>query len=77
MSALAKKLPKSVVAPRVRKGPSGECDIYGEGDLDDWRAVDRLRRQTSWAVAHKTVDETLGITAGIDQDKFRYHFGAR
>lgn len=75
MSALAKKLPKpESIETRIRRGPTGACDIYGDGDLEDWRAVDNLRRKKSWAVAHETVDETLGITAGIDQDKFRYHF---
>jgi hypothetical protein len=76
MSALAKKLP-ATVDERVRRGPSGVCDVYGDGDLDDWRAVERLRLNASWAAAHRTVDDTLGITAPIDVDKFRYHWRRR
>lgn len=78
MSQLAKKLPTpEAVATRIRRGPSGACDIYGPGDLDDWAAVQSLRRGTSWAVTHRAVDEALGINTPIDQDKFRYHFRMR
>lgn len=78
MSQLAKKLPSpEAVATRVRKGPNGACDIYGPGDLDDWRAVENLRQRTSWADAHRAVNETLGITTAIDADKFRYHWRRR
>lgn len=75
MSQLAKKLPApETVATRIRRGPTGECDIYGDGDLEDWRAVQNLRRQTSWAIAQRAVDEALGLSKRIDNDKFRRHF---
>lgn len=79
MSNLAAKLPTAtdVLGARVRRGPSGACDIYGDGDLDDWRAVEKLRRETSWSDAHRAVDNTLGITDPIDTDKFRYHWRRR
>ncbi len=75
MSRLATQLPSAeAVATRVRRGPSGACDIYGDGDLDDWRAVERLRLGTCWTDAHRAVDETLEIRKQIDTDKFRYHW---
>jgi hypothetical protein len=77
MSALAKNLPKTVVAPRIRRGPSGECDVYGDGDVDDWRAVERLRSSATWAEVHREVDKALGITSPIITDKFRYHWKRR
>jgi hypothetical protein len=78
MSRLATQLPTAeAIATRVRRGPSGACDIYGDGDLDDWRAVERLRLATCWVDAHKAVDETLDITEPIDTDKFRYHWRRR
>jgi hypothetical protein len=74
MSKLATKLPSAeAIGTRIRRGPSGACDIYGDGDLDDWRAVERLRIDTCWADAQRAVDETLGIKP-IDFDKFRYHW---
>lgn len=77
MSKLATQLPTAdVVATRVRRGPSGACDIYGDGDLDDWRAVEKLRMATCWADAQRAVDETLEVDA-IDADKFRYHWRRR
>lgn len=81
MSQLAKKLPtpETIVTTRVRRGPTGLCDIYGDGDLDDWRAVERLRHgpECFWATAHREVDKLLGITSPIDPDKFRYHWNGR
>ena len=62
---------------RVRRGPTGACDIYGDGDLDDWRQVERLRLGTSWAEAQREVDTVLGISRPIDGDKFRYHWRRR
>jgi hypothetical protein len=79
MSKLATKLPSAdeIAATRVRKGPTGACDIYGDGDLDDWRAVEKLRLETSWSDAQRAVDETLGLHRSIDSDKFRYHWRRR
>jgi hypothetical protein len=76
MSALASKLPApaDVALTRVRKGPSGECDIYGDGDLEDWAAVERLRlAPNTWEIAQTHVDQALGIQP-IDSNKFRYHW---
>lgn len=78
MTRLATDLPTAEqLAVRVRKGPTGACDIYGDGDLDDWRAVEALRIKTSWAAAQRAVDQTLEITRPIDGDKFRYHWRRR
>lgn len=69
--------PEDVAAKgRIRRGPTGACDVYGEGDLDDWRRVDGLRRKTSWAQAQREVDALLGVKP-IDGDKFRYHWNRR
>lgn len=78
MSKLAAQLPTAdAVMTRVRRGPSGACDIYGDGDLDDWRAVEKLRLATCWTDTHQAVDATLGIDTPIDTDKFRYHWRRR
>jgi len=78
MSKLATQLPSAdEIATRTRRGPTGACDIYGDGDIDDWRAVEQLRKQTSWADAQRAVDETLNISRPIDTDKFRYHWRRR
>lgn len=76
MSALASALPTPIEAAttRIRKGPSGACDVYGDGDLEDWAAVERLRQApNTWDVAQRHVDLALGITS-IDANKFRYHW---
>jgi hypothetical protein len=74
MSKLAQQLPTAeTITTRTRRGPSGACDVYGDGDLDDCRAVDKLRRSTTWATAQRAVDETLGVRP-IDENKFRYHW---
>lgn len=75
MSKLATSLPTadSIQSDRVRRGPTGACDVYGDGDLEDWAAVERLRTETSWALAQREVDATLKVKS-IDEDKFRYHW---
>lgn len=78
MSRLAADLPTAdQLVTRTRRGPNGACDIYGDGEIDDWRAVERLRQQVTWAGAQRAVDETLKITNPIDFDKFRYHWRRR
>lgn len=78
MAKLAATLPTAdQIGIRVRRGPSGACDVYGDGDLEDWAAVEKLRRQTSWAVAQQAVDDTLHVTRPINGDKFRYHWRRR
>lgn len=77
MSKLAAALPEPAdITSRTRRGPSGACDIYGDGDLEDWASVERLRTGTSWAVAQTEVDQALNIKP-IDSDKFRYHWRRR
>jgi hypothetical protein len=75
MSKLASALPTAdtVEAERIRKGPSGACDVYGPGDMEDWAAVERLRLGTTWAEAQRHVDATLNVRP-IDEHKFRYHW---
>ena len=77
MSKLAAALPKpdELDGPRRRKGPTGACDIYGDGDLEDWAAVERLRlAPNTWEIAQEHVDSALGITGTLDNDRFRYHW---
>ena len=79
MSRLARSLAETDVklAERVRKGPLGECGkVYPPGDLEDWAEVERIRHlpRSSWREAQRVVDENLGVTAPIDNDKFRYHW---
>lgn len=62
---------------RTRPGPAPECDIYGEGTIEDYRAVDQRRQLTSWAEAQRTIDTILGIKAPIKLDQFRYHWRGR
>jgi hypothetical protein len=61
----------------IRKGPPPGCDIYGEGTVEDFRAVDARRKATTWAEAQATVDRLLGITTPIKLDMFRYHWRGR
>lgn len=77
MSKLATALPTAdTITTRARRGPSGACDVYGDGDLEDWASVERLRIGTTWADAQAEVDRVLDIKA-IDADKFRYHWRRR
>ena len=75
MSKLAAMLPTpdQIERERSRPGRSGACDVYGDGDIDDWRAVERIRLTAAWVTAQRTVDATLGIEP-VDPDKFRYHW---
>jgi hypothetical protein len=78
MSKLAATIANAdVPAPRTRRGPSADCDVYGPGDLEDYDAVDDLRRRTSWAHAHAEVDKAAGIERRFVNDKFRYHWRMR
>ena len=73
---LADKLANIIVTDQpTRRGPLSECEgVYGPGNLEDWEAVEALRLRTSWVIAQKYVDETLGITSSIRNDRFRYHW---
>ena len=78
MSLLAGKLPSAdEVRTQKSKGPKGACEAYKDCDIDDWREVEVLRRQTSWADAQRAVDKQLGIKDFIKVDHFRYHFSRK
>lgn len=78
MSKLAAKLPDAgELADRIRRGPTGECDIYGDGDIEDWTAVQMLRLRKSWAVAHREVDKAERTKTPIEPHAFRYHWGGK
>ena len=78
MSRLAGKLPSpDEVRTRIRKGPVGACDVYGDGDMDDWREVENLRRATCWNDAQREVDTVLGLENPIATNAFRYHFSRK
>lgn len=65
-------------APEVRKGPLGACHIYGEGNLEDWEAVEAKRRQGwQWADVQAAVDDITGVKAPIPLAKFKYHWRRR
>lgn len=77
MSKLATALPTpDAVESRIRRGPTGACEVYGPGDLEDWASVERLRMGTTWAEAQVEVDRILKLKA-IDTDKFRFHWRRR
>ena len=67
----------AVTQTRTRRGPAPECEVYGEGTVRDFRAVDARRQQTSWAEAQRTIDALLGIEKPIKLDNFRYHWRGR
>ena len=61
-----------------RKGPLGECHVYGEGNLEDWEAVEAKRRQGwQWSDVQAAVDEIAGVTHPIPLTKFKYHWRRR
>lgn len=76
MSNLAKALPAAAAVTdrrRVRNGPAGACDVYGDGDLEDWAAIERRRLATTWATVQYEVDK-IKKSKPIDEGKFRYHW---
>jgi hypothetical protein len=80
MSNLAKSLEsvEPVIVERVKKGPTALCSgVYPAEDLEDWAEVQRLRTSTTWLSAQRIVDQHLGITKNIPNDKFRYHWRRR
>jgi len=66
-----------VAQRRTRRGPTPDCDIYGEGTVRDYRAVNARRQQTSWAEAQRATDALLRIEKPIKLDNFRYHWRGR
>lgn len=81
MSKLAKKIaasapPKAIPAQR---GPANACyPIYGAGDLEDWEALEVLRKQgprvLEWREVQIHVDQLAGITKPLPLAKFKYHW---
>lgn len=77
MSKLATKL--STLGPPARlarRGPANVCHpVYGDGDLDDWAEVERLRAEGhTWREVQAEVDSLLNIKRPIHNDKFRRHW---
>ena len=67
----------AVTQTRTRRGPAPECEVYGEGKVHEYRAVNDRRLRTSWAEAQRTLDLLLGIEKPIKLDNFRYHWRGR
>jgi hypothetical protein len=67
----------AVTQTRTRRGPAPECEVYGEGTVRDYLAVDARRKKTSWAEAQATLDALMGVKPAIKNDKFRYHWRGR
>lgn len=76
MSALAQKLSEEAPDPSRRQppGPSGACKVYGDGDLEDWAEIERIRLIESWMEAQRKTDRLLGFESSIDNDTFRRHW---
>jgi hypothetical protein len=77
MSKLATKLaPLGPPERQVRRGPANVCHpVYGDGDLDDWREIERLRADGhTWREVQAIVDGLLKIERPIHNDKFRRHW---
>ena len=83
MSKLAQKiaeLPVPNSAPTLR-GPKNACfPLYGEGDLEDWEAIEHLRigpPELEWRAVQAHIDNLAGITKPLPLEKFRYHWRRR
>lgn len=76
MSKLATKLADAPAPPQVRRGPANQClPLYGEGDIEDWEAVEALKSQGhDWRSVQAIVDQAAGVTKPLHLDKFRYHW---
>ena len=58
----------------TKRGPRPSCDVYGEGTLEDWEAVQKRRNQTSWDEAQMALNKVRGIATPIPNGRFRYHW---
>lgn len=74
MGALADALPHYDAGKRGAHGKAAQCDIYGPGDIDDWRAVLAIQGRDGWDVAQAQVDKALGVTEPVSHDVFNYHW---
>lgn len=79
MGALADALPRYDHGQRGNHGKAAACDIYGPGDIDDWRAVIGLQSRPArdgggWDNAQTKVDELLGITNPCTYHQFVHHW---
>lgn len=76
MSQLAQKLATAPAPDTIRRGPANQCyPLYGAGDLEDWDAIETLRKQGhDWRSVQALVDTQLGVDKPLVLDKFRYHW---
>lgn len=74
MGSLAERLPKYDTGTRGAHGRSAGCDIYGPGDIDDWRAVLAIQGRADWAEAQREVDKALNIAEPISSGSFKHHW---
>ena len=83
MSKLAKKIGSTgvVITIPARPGPVSKCfPLYGEGDLDDWAAMESYRQGPpgkTWAEVHAFIDDLAGVTKPLPLHKFKYHWRRR
>ena len=80
MSKLAKKIDSTPIAPApVRRGPANQCfALYGAGDLEDWEAVEGLRKQGhDWRQVQTHIDDLASVEKSLPLEKFRYHWRRR
>lgn len=81
MGSLADALPKYESGKRGLHGKPASCDIYGLGDIDDWRAVQgiiaRRDKDGGWHGAQAKVDEALKITEPLTYHQFVHHWSRK
>ena len=62
---------------RSRPGPDPECTArYGGAHVteENWRAVDDLRKRSSWRFAQIKIDELLEVETPVRLETFRRHW---
>lgn len=80
MSNLAQLIAETTPPPLtgIKRGPDNQCfPLYGEGDHEDWQAVDALREGRTWRQVQEHVDALKGVTAPLNLEKFKYHWRRR
>lgn len=81
MSKLAQKIATTPAPPRSsthRPGPANACHpLYGDGDIEDWQAVEALRSGRTWREVQTHVDEIAGVDRPLPLEKFRRHWRRR
>jgi hypothetical protein len=81
MSKLASKITATPIdATRQRPGPPNRCfPLYGDGDLEDWQAVEALRYdgRLDWRSVQAHVDKLAGVEQPLPLEAFRRHWRRR